>query len=66
MKLSALVSIYGSSLVIAGLLEVRQDGCRQDDCYRAVWGTELGSEHPFVAYADCQKHLTTTTFFHQM
>ncbi|KAF1845451.1 uncharacterized protein K460DRAFT_405710 [Cucurbitaria berberidis CBS 394.84] len=63
MKLSAFISIYSASLVIAGFLDVRQDGCRQDDCYRALWGTDLGSEHPFVAYADCQQHLTTTTFY---
>ncbi|KAH7383225.1 hypothetical protein BKA66DRAFT_570263 [Pyrenochaeta sp. MPI-SDFR-AT-0127] len=63
MMLSAFFILYWSSIVTAGVLDVRQLQCSEDDCYRAVWGDQ-SLPRVVEAVTDCQSYLTTTVIVH--
>ena len=60
MKLSTFTVLLHSVLAIADNLVARQGPCSEDNCFRAVWGTALGPDHPLTAFKDCMNYLTTT------
>lgn len=59
MKLSTFV-LLNSTLAVAANLAARQVPCSEDNCFRAVWGTSDGPDHPLTALRDCLSRLTTT------
>ncbi|KAF9700196.1 hypothetical protein EKO04_001393 [Ascochyta lentis] len=60
MKLSTLIVLLNPVLAISANLIARQGLCPEDNCFRAVWGTNRGADHPLTALRDCMNRLTTT------
>ncbi|KAB2109663.1 hypothetical protein AG0111_0g1868 [Alternaria gaisen] len=61
MKFSTFVTFISLSVVLATVLDTRQE-CFQDNCYRAVW-SDGGLSRTIQAGQDCKDFLTTSVIW---
>lgn len=66
MKLHTIVLLFGAAVASGAKLVARQSTCSEDNCFRAVWGTARGPDHPLTALLDCMSRLTTTVATYPM
>jgi hypothetical protein len=67
MKLFTFAVLINFSLVLAGVLDTRQEqGCNADNCYRAVWPDNAGLLRILQGVEDCQDYQTTSVIWHPM
>ncbi|RYN74919.1 hypothetical protein AA0117_g6786 [Alternaria alternata] len=64
MKFSTFATLISLSVVLAAVLDTRQE-CSQNDCYRAVW-RDGGLPRMIQAGQDCQDFLTTSVIWNPM
>lgn len=55
-----LVLSFGGFALASLNARMGNTGCNQDNCLRAVAGTQRGPDHPATASADCSSYLQTT------
>lgn len=67
MKLLVALALYASPLVFGARFGARQaDTCNQNNCFRAVWGSNPDLGVPPSAFKACGSHLTTTKIIYPM